>query len=150
MDPGDSECAAVQGAAGSDYGSSSHSGDRNGIVSLPADARQREERRETAGGEMSCGNDGRWKDWKAKSRLAALSTVLGKPATAAGFPHSHSSDDWSLFKRRLSTAGLTAEPRTVNSEGGPEQNAEVGQNHLPKPAGIRFCRPGGSEAWRHP
>jgi hypothetical protein len=83
---------------------------------------------------MSCGNDGPWKAWKAKTRLPTLSTVLGKPATAAGFPHSHSSDDWSLFKQRLSTAGLTAEPKTVNSEGGPEQTAEVGQNHLPKPA----------------
>src|SRR4051812_18292709 len=37
------------------------------------------------------------------------------------------------LKRRLSTAGLTAELKTVNSEGGPEQTAEVGQNHLPKP-----------------
>jgi len=83
---------------------------------------------------MSCGNDGPWKAWKAKTRLPTLSTVLGKPATAAGFPHSHSSDDWSLFKQRLSTAGLTAEPKTVNSEGGPEQTAEVGQNHLPKPS----------------
>jgi hypothetical protein len=93
---------------------------------------------------MSCGNDGPWKAWKAKTRLPTLSTVLGKPATAAGFPHSHSSDDWSLFKQRLSTAGLTAEPKTVNSEGGPEQTAEVGQNHLPKPDGHlrgRFAAP---------
>ena len=35
------------------------------------------------------------------------------------FPHSHSFDDWSLYKERLSKAGLTAEPKTVNSEGGP-------------------------------
>ena len=82
---------------------------------------------------MSCGNDGPWKAWKAKSRLPTLSTVLGKPAKAAGFPHSHSSDDWSLFKKELSTAGLTAGPKTVNSEGGPEQTAEVDQNQLPKP-----------------
>jgi hypothetical protein len=47
-----------------------------------------------------------------------------------GFPHSHSFDDWSLYKERLSKAGLTAEPKTVNSEGGPKQTAEVGQNQL--------------------
>src|SRR4029450_12106473 len=85
MDSGDSECAPLQGAAGPNHGSRSHSGDRHGIVSVPADACQREERRETGRGEMSCGNDGPWKAWKAKSRLSTLSTVLGKPAKAAGF-----------------------------------------------------------------
>ena len=38
---------------------------------------------------MSCGNGGPWKAWKAKIRLPTLSTVLGNPARAAGFPHSH-------------------------------------------------------------
>src|SRR5215212_9114091 len=83
MDPGDTECAALQGAAGSDHGSRTHSGDGNGIISLPADASQREERRENGRGEMSCGNDGPWKAWKAKSRLPTLSTVLGKPQKTA-------------------------------------------------------------------
>jgi hypothetical protein len=59
---------------------------------------------------MSCGNAGRWKAWKAKSRLPTLSTVLGKPAKAAAFPHSHSFDDCSYIKEGLSRAGLTAEP----------------------------------------
>jgi hypothetical protein len=87
---------------------------------------------------MSCGNAGPWKAWKAKSRLPTLSTVLGKPAKAAGFPHSHSFDDRSLYiKERLSKAGLTAGPKTVTSEGGPKQTAEVGQNHLPN-ARLRF------------
>src|SRR6478609_1219605 len=98
MDPGNSECAALQGAAGSDHGSRSHSGDGNGIVSLPALGREGKERRKAGRGEMSCGNGGPWKAWKAKSRLPTLSTVLGKPANAAGFPHSHSFDDWSLYK----------------------------------------------------
>jgi hypothetical protein len=80
---------------------------------------------------MSCGNGGPWKEWKAKSRLPTLSTVLGKPAKAAGFPHSHSFDNWSLYKEELSKAGLTAEPKTVTSEGGPKQTAEVAQNQLP-------------------
>jgi hypothetical protein len=79
---------------------------------------------------MSYGNDGPWKAWKAKSRLPTLSTVLGKAAKAAAFPHSHSSDNWSLYKEELSTAGLTAEPKTVNLEGGPKQTAEMGQNQL--------------------
>src|ERR1017187_7892757 len=35
------------------------------------------------------------------------------------------------LKERLSRAGLTAGPKTVISEGGPQQTAEVGQNHLP-------------------
>ena len=39
---------------------------------------------------MSYGNAGPWKAWKAKTRLPTLSTVLGKPAKAAAFPHSHS------------------------------------------------------------
>lgn len=80
---------------------------------------------------MSCGNDGPWKAWKAKNRLPTLSTVLGKLAKAASFPHSHSFGDWSSYKERLSKAGLTAEPKTVNFEGGPEQTAEVGQKQLP-------------------
>jgi len=80
---------------------------------------------------MSCGNDGPWKAWKAKSRLPTLSTVLGKPAKAAGFPHSHSFDNWSLYKGKTKKAGPPAGPKTVISEGGPQQTAEVGQNHLP-------------------
>jgi DNA replication protein DnaC len=79
VDPGDSQCPALQSAAGSNHGPRSHSGDGNGIISLPADAGQREERRKTGRGEMSCGNGGPWKAWKAKSRLPTLSTVLGKP-----------------------------------------------------------------------
>jgi hypothetical protein len=35
------------------------------------------------------------------------------------------------LKERLSRAGLTAGPKTVISGGGPQQTAEVGQNHLP-------------------
>src|ERR1039457_5361146 len=35
------------------------------------------------------------------------------------------------LKERLSRAGLTAGPKTVISEGAPQQTAEVGQNHLP-------------------
>src|ERR1039458_10371879 len=38
------------------------------------------------------------------------------------------------LKERLSRAGLTAGPKTVISEGGPQQTAEVGQNHLPNAA----------------
>jgi hypothetical protein len=58
----------------------------------------------------------------------------------SGFPHSHSSDDWSLYKEKPSKAGHTAEPKTVNSEGGPKQTAEVGQNQLPNAgtSGIRL------------
>ena len=48
---------------------------------------------------MNCGNDGPWKAWKANSRLPTLSTVLGKPAKAAGFPHSHSFDDCSYIRK---------------------------------------------------
>ena len=47
---------------------------------------------------MSCGNGGPRKAWKAKSRLPTFSTVLGKPAKAAGFSPSHSFDNWSLYK----------------------------------------------------
>src|SRR3954447_20526062 len=104
MDPGDTECAALQGAAGSDHGSRSHPGDRHGIVSLPALGREGEERRKASRGEMSCGNDGPWKAWKAKSRLPTLSTVLGKPAKAAGFPHSHSFDSEYLYKEKKKQA----------------------------------------------
>jgi hypothetical protein len=46
---------------------------------------------------MSRGNAGPWKAWKAKSRLPTLSPVLGNPAKAAGFPHSHSFDSWYLY-----------------------------------------------------
>ena len=88
---------------------------------------------------MSCCNAGAWKTWKAKSRLPTLSTVLGKPAKAAGFPHSHSFDDWSLYRERLSKAGLTAEPKTVNSEGGPKQTAEVGQKQLLNAIALPCC-----------
>ena len=86
---------------------------------------------------MSCGNDGPWKAWKAKTRLPTLSTVLGKPATAAGFPHSHSSDDWSLFKQRLSTAGLTAEPKNRQLGGWAKTNCRSG----PKAVAKRNWRP---------
>jgi hypothetical protein len=47
---------------------------------------------------MSCGNDGQWKAWKAKSRLPTLPTALVKPAKAAAFPHSPSFDDCPLYK----------------------------------------------------
>jgi len=46
---------------------------------------------------MSSRNDGQWKAWKAKNRLPTLSTVLGKLAKAATFPHSHSFDDFFLY-----------------------------------------------------
>src|ERR1019366_5777845 len=39
---------------------------------------------------VSCGNDGPWKAWKTQERFPTLPTALGNPATAAGFPHSHS------------------------------------------------------------
>ena len=39
-----------------------------------------------------------------------------------------------IYKELLSKAGLTAGPKTVTSEGGPKQTAEVGQNHLPNAA----------------
>ena len=77
---------------------------------------------------MSCGNDGPWKAWKAKSRLPTLSTVLGKPAKAAGFPHSHSSDDWSLYKEN--------EARPALRPGRKPSTRRVGQNKLPKWAEI--------------
>ena len=38
------------------------------------------------------------------------------------------------IKERLSKAGLTAEPKTVNFEGGPEKTAEMGQKQLPNAA----------------
>src|ERR1051326_4306698 len=38
------------------------------------------------------------------------------------------------IKERLSKASLAAGPKTVISEGGPQQTAEVGQNHLPNAA----------------
>src|ERR1017187_6795656 len=44
-----------------------------------------------------------------------------------------------IYQQRLSKAGLTAEPKTVTSEGGPKQTAEMGQKHLPK-----ACINGGS------
>src|SRR5580704_14379866 len=47
MDAGDSQCSAVQSAAGSHYGSSAYFGDRQGIVPIPPHAGQAKERRET-------------------------------------------------------------------------------------------------------
>src|SRR5690242_527253 len=38
-----------------------------------------------------------------------------------------------LYKKKDKQGRPSAEPKTVNSEGGPKQTAEVGQNHLPKP-----------------
>ena len=105
---------------GSDYGSRSHSGDGNGIVSLPAEAGQREERRKTCRGEMSCGNAGPWKPWKAKSRLPTLSTVLGKPQKTAA---SHIPTA-STTGQRLSQDRPYGRAQTVNSEGGPKSLAK--------------------------
>ena len=48
---------------------------------------------------MSCGNDGPWKAWKAKDTLPTLSTVLGKLAKSASFPHSHSFDDCLIYRK---------------------------------------------------
>src|ERR1017187_9657235 len=45
------------------------------------------------------------------------------------------------LKERLSRAGLTAGPKTVISEGGPQQTAEVGQNHLPNAIWIVRSQP---------
>src|ERR1039457_2009292 len=45
------------------------------------------------------------------------------------------------LKERLSRAGLTAGPKTVISEGGPQQTAEVGQNHLPNAWGPSYTKP---------
>ncbi len=80
---------------------------------------------------MSCGNAGPWKAWKAKSRLPTLSTVLGKPQKQRASHIPTASTTGPYIKERLSKAGLTAGPKTVTSEGGPKQTAEVGQNHLP-------------------
>ena len=93
MDAGHSECPAVQGAAGSNHRSSPHSGDRHGILPLPPNHRQTEERSKTARRKISCGNAGPWKAWKTKTRFSTLPTALGNPAKPAGFPHSHSFDD---------------------------------------------------------
>src|ERR1039458_4658908 len=49
------------------------------------------------------------------------------------------------LKERLSRAGLTAGPKTVISEGGPQQTAEVGQNHLPNAPLTRHHTPPTSE-----
>ena len=87
---------------------------------------------------MSCGNAGRWKAWKAKSRLPTLSSVLGKPAKQ---PPSHIPTALTtvLYKEGPSKAGLTAGPKTVTPEGGPKQTAEMGQNHLPNVSAALVC-----------
>src|SRR5437879_907428 len=50
MDAGDSECQVVQSTAGPHHRSSPHSGDRHGIVPIPPDDGQTEERRKIPGG----------------------------------------------------------------------------------------------------
>src|ERR1039458_9059679 len=54
----------------------------------PKNAIGRRKRRKAT--KVSCGNDGPWKAWKTQERFPTLPTALGNPATAAGFPHSHS------------------------------------------------------------
>jgi hypothetical protein len=44
MDAGDPERTFVQGAAGPNHGSRSHSGDRLGVIPVPADGGKTEER----------------------------------------------------------------------------------------------------------
>ena len=70
---------------------------------------------------MSYGNDGPWKAWKAKTRLPTLSTVLGKTRKDSGFPTFPQLRRRVLYiSGKLKQAGLTAGPKTVNSEGGPQ------------------------------
>src|SRR3979411_3484326 len=52
MDASDSKCALMQSAAGSHYRSCPHPGTRHGIVWIPPDDGQTEERRETFGGDQ--------------------------------------------------------------------------------------------------
>src|SRR5436305_5064582 len=80
MDAGDSECAAVQGAAGPDHGPGSHSRDRHRVLPFSKNHEQTQERSKTAGGgQLSGGNDGPWKARKTKCWFSILPTVLGHP-----------------------------------------------------------------------
>src|SRR4051794_34816061 len=47
-----------------------------------------------------------------------------------------------LYKKEDKQGRPSAEPKTVNSEGGPKQTAEVGQNQLPKPVRVSTTRQG--------
>jgi Reverse transcriptase (RNA-dependent DNA polymerase) len=82
---------------------------------------------------------GLWKAWKAKTRLPTLSTSpLGNLAQNRRDSHiPTASTTGPLYKKEDKQGRPSAEPKTVNSEGGPKQTAEVGQNHLPKPYGYR-------------
>src|SRR5271167_4473998 len=86
MDAGDTECAALQSAAGPHHGSRPHSGDRHGIVSLPPNHREAEERSQSTLTAESRGNDGPWKAWKTKGRFSTLPTALGNRCAIPTFP----------------------------------------------------------------
>src|SRR6476661_3778764 len=74
MDAGDSECQVVQSTAGPHHRSSPHFGNRHGIVPIPPDDGQTEERRKIPGG----------------NQIAMEMTALGKHGKPnPGFPPSH-------------------------------------------------------------
>src|SRR4030088_2490792 len=98
MDAGDSERAALQGAAGSHHRPCSHSGDRHGVIPVPTDRGKAEERSQTDLRPESRGNDGPWKAWKTKSRFSTLPTALGNRWSDFHIP---TASTVSLYIRRL-------------------------------------------------
>ena len=77
--------------------------------------RKTEERRKSNSRQISRGNAGPWKAWKAKTRLPTLPTALGNRAKPARFPHSHRFDDdcFHLGQDRKTC------PTTIRPGGGP-------------------------------
>src|ERR1019366_3268032 len=92
----------------------------------PKNAIGRRKRRKAT--KLSCGNDGPWKAWKPQERFPTLSPPLGNPATAAGFPHSHSygGGPYSYGKAKQKPCPIYNVPRwaKLNRRNGPKEVAK--------------------------
>src|SRR5580658_2552012 len=92
----------------------------------PKNAIGRRKRRKAT--KVSCGNDGPWKAWKTQERFPTLPTALGNPATAAGFPHSHSygGGPYSYGKAKQKPYPIYNVPRwaKLNRRNGPKEVAK--------------------------
>src|ERR1700733_3084082 len=91
----------------------------------PKNAIGRRKRRKAT--KVSCGNAGPWKAWKTQERFSTLPTALGNPATAAGFPHSHSYGG-GLYSYGKAKKAL---PNLQRPKVGQIKPPEMGQKKLP-------------------
>src|SRR5690349_19370732 len=125
MDAGDPEPAPLQGASGSHHRPRSHSRDRYGIVSLPPNRREAEERSQSKLTAESRGNDGPWKAWKTKGRFSTLPTALGNRSAIPTFPPLRLLSLYKRYKRQR--IRVRQKPPHLKN-----QQLRVGQIKMPK------------------